>query len=95
MAQVLAAGSGSVASAIERRIGGRSRPWNARADRRNVGEDGGLHDFEVLLVLSGRARRNFIEPFSCVGPVDSAEAVEGGEELIAKGEEADYYDGEE
>ncbi len=82
MAQVFTGGSRGVAGAIERWVGGRSGPGNAGADRCNVGEDGSLHDFEVLLVLSGCASRDFIEPFSSVGPVDAAEAVEGREELV-------------
>ena len=40
---------------------------------------------EVLLVLSSRAGRDFIRPFSGVGPVDCAEAVEGREVVATAG----------
>ena len=44
-------------------------------------EGWGLHDFEVLLVLCGRAGGDLVEPFAGVG-LQAAEAIEGGEELV-------------
>ena len=98
MAEVCAGGSGGVAGAIER---GR-QAWSGQsmrgADLGNVGEDGRLHDFEVLLVLGGGAGRDFVEPFAGVGLVDAAEAAEGGEELVVAadagaGDEAAHGEG--
>ena len=44
-------------------------------------EAGGVHDLEVLLVLRGGARGDFVEPVA-LRVLETAEAIEGGEELV-------------
>ena len=58
------------------------RPAELVAECGGGGEGGGLHDFEVLLVLRGGAGGDLVEPLGGVGLIDAAEAVEGGEELV-------------
>ncbi len=47
-----------------------------------VGERWGVHGFDVLLVLLGGARGDFIDPLAYVALMDAAEAVEGVKKLI-------------
>ncbi len=68
------------------------------ADFGCIREDGRLHDLEVLLILSGGAGGNFVEPLAGVRFIDAVEAVEGGEELIvaadaSAGDEAAHGEG--
>jgi len=63
-----------------------------------VAEAGGLHDFEVLLILRGGAGGYFVEPFAGYGFFEWAPAGEGGEELVvaapaAKGNVAAHGEG--
>jgi len=96
-------GSGGISS-IERLasadvIGGRcGGPAEFVTEAGTVAEAGGLHDFEILLVLEGGAGGDFVEPLAGVGFIEAAEAGEGGEELVVTadagaGDEAAHGEG--
>src|SRR5665213_877611 len=76
----------------------RGGPANRVAKFGSSGERRRLHDFEVLLVLSSGAGGNLVKPFASVGFADTAEAIEGVEELIVRagagaGDEAAHGEG--
>ena len=98
MAEILASGSGGVASAVLAGSTGVVGQPMCEPMLGGIGEDRGLHDFEVLFVLRGGAGGDLVEPLAGVGFVDAAEAVEGGEELIVAadagaGDEAAHGEG--
>ena len=67
MAEFVASGAGGVAC---RFCAGSLAWWASRccvAELGGVGEDGRLHDLEILLVLRGGAGRDFVEPLADVG----------------------------
>jgi hypothetical protein len=81
-AEILAAGPGGVTGAVLRGVSRRAGPFEMSDDFAHIGEDGSLHDLEILLVLRGGASSDLVEPLSNVGFVDSVETIEGGEELV-------------
>ena len=69
-----------------------------RGEFYDVGEDGRLHDLEVLFVLRGGAGGYFVEPLAGMRFIDATEASEGGEELVVTadagaGDEAAHGEG--
>ena len=98
VAEILACRTCSVASAVLRGVDRSGGPFEVRGQLNNTGVVRGLHDFEILLVLSRGAGSDFVEPFSCVRFAGDVEAGERGEELVVStdtgaGDEAAHGEG--
>jgi hypothetical protein len=82
VAEVFVGSASSIPGAVFCWIDGGRGPLNVGDDLREVGEDRCLHDLKVLLILRCSAGGDFVEPLCRMGLMETAEAIEGSEELI-------------
>ena len=89
-ADFVAAGGDFVAEAMVEELLTKGGEVGAEADLvgdgGRVAEGWGLHELKVLLVLSGGARGDFVDPFAGVRSLEAREVGEGGEELVVPAE---------